>query len=190
MATTQVFVELLIIGMGTGIWLMLLLAAILGYRFDTGIPRADTWCVVVVGGLAYVLGITVDRLARNLFKAVENRMGRKRSHDVEASERKERYILVNSEPLARQIHYNRSRLRICRAWTLNIFLTLVFFLIWNLRVEVIDAGTCGGVIVVGCMLCALVAAAAWTLSGDCEKNLLDSYTFLKEQKEGATKPAL
>jgi hypothetical protein len=190
MATTQVFVELLIIGMGAGIWLVLLLAAILGYRFDTVIPKADTWCVVVLGGLAYVLGITVDRLARNLFKAVENRMGRKRSHDAEASERRERYILTNSEALAGQIHYNRSRLRICRAWTLNIFLTLVFFLFWNLRVGAIEPGTCAAMIVVGCVLCALVATAAWTLSGDCEKNLVGSYTFLKEQKERMTEQPL
>ncbi len=34
----QLFVELLIIGMGAGIWFALLLAAILGYRFDSGNP--------------------------------------------------------------------------------------------------------------------------------------------------------
>lgn len=188
MATTQLFVELLIIGIGAGIWFVLLLAAILGYRFDGGIPKMDTLLLVVLGGTAYVLGITVDRLARGLFKGVERLLAKNRLSDPELTETRERYILVNSEPLARQIQYNRSRLRICRSWTLNILLTLLTFLVWNLRVGAVQLAPCLAVIAVGCMICVLVATVAWILSADCEKNLRDSYKFLRERKDEMVNP--
>lgn len=181
MTTTQLFAELLIIGIGATIWLALLLAAIFGYRFDIGIPKIDTSFLVVLGGLAYVLGIAVDRLARAIFSLVEKVLSKDRLPDPEVIER---HILISSEALARQIQYNRSRLRICRAWALNLLLTLPAFVAWNLRVEAMRLVPCLVVLGVGFLICALMAGVAWVLSADHDKNLQDSYEFLKKCKSG------
>ncbi|MGA2401648.1 MAG: hypothetical protein ABSG91_08060 [Syntrophobacteraceae bacterium] len=131
MTTTQLFVELLIIGIGAGIWFALLLAAIFGYRFDIGIPKIDTSLLVVLGSMAYVLGIAIDRLARMLFRFAEKVLAKDRLPNPEEIER---HIFVSSEALTRQIQYNRSRLRICRAWAFNLLLALPVLVVWNLRV--------------------------------------------------------
>jgi hypothetical protein len=94
----------------------------------------------------------------------------------------ERYILVFSEALARQIQYNRSRLRICRAWALNLLLALPAFVAWNLRVDAIRLVPCLLILGIGLLICVLVAGVAWLLSIDHDKNLRDSYEFLRKHK--------
>jgi len=137
LTTTQLFVELLVIGIGPVLWVTMFLAAVLGYRLDKEIPRLDALSLLVVGGVAYALGTGVDRLARAVLTPVEKWHSaniKTGSFDAEVMERQ---ILVSSEPLGRQIQYNRSRLRICRAWALNAFLILLAFIAWNMRVKVI-----------------------------------------------------
>ncbi|MGA3116134.1 MAG: hypothetical protein ABSF90_17070 [Syntrophobacteraceae bacterium] len=179
MTTTQLFVELLIIGIGAAIWFGLLLAAIFGYRFDVGILKIDTSLLVVLGSMAYVLGIAVDRLARTLFRFAEEVLAKGRLANPEEIER---LILVSSEALARQIQYNRSRLRICRAWAFNILLALPVFVAWNLRVGAMRLVFCWLVVGIGFLICALMAGTAWVLSADHDKNLRDSDKFLEGYK--------
>jgi hypothetical protein len=95
----------------------------------------------------------------------------------------ERHILVSSEPLWRQIQYNRSRLRICRAWAVNAFLILTAFMVWNIRVKVVQVGPFLAMVGLGLLICALMAWAAWALLQDYYKNLRDSYVFLRESKQ-------
>ncbi|MGA7494797.1 MAG: hypothetical protein WB930_18440 [Syntrophobacteraceae bacterium] len=179
MTTTQLFVELPIIGIGAAIWFGFLLAAIFGYRFDVGIPKIDTPLLVVLGSMTYVLGIAIDRLARTLFGYAEKVLAKDRLPDPEEIER---HILLSSEVLARQIQYNRSRLRICRAWALNILLALPVFAAWNLRVGGMRSVPCWVVVGIGFLICALISGTAWVLSADHDKNLRDSYKFLERHK--------
>ena len=179
MTTTQLFVELLIIGIGAAIWFVLLVAAIFGYRFDIGIPKIDTSLLVVLGSMAYVLGIAIDRLARTLFRFAEKVLAKDRLPNPEEIER---YILVSSKELARQIQYNRSRLRICRAWAFNLLLALAAFVGWSLRVGGNRLVPCLVVVGIGFLICVLVAGTAWVLSADHDKNLRHSYKFLEKYK--------
>jgi hypothetical protein len=64
LTTTQLFVELLVIGIGVVLWVALFVAALFGYRFDEGLSRLDPLWFIVVGAVAYALGIAMDRSVR------------------------------------------------------------------------------------------------------------------------------
>lgn len=186
LTTTQLFVELLVIGIGAALWVALFVAAVFGYRFDEGLSRLDPLLFIVVGAVAYALGIGVDRFVRAMLAPLAEKAYRRAIIDKEGlpvAQAMERHILVSSEPLWRQIQYNRSRLRICRAWAVNAFLILTAFMVWNIRVKVVQVGPFLAMVGLGLLICALMAWAAWALLQDYYKNLRDSYVFLRESKQ-------
>lgn len=88
--------------------------------------------------LTYVVGILIDRVADVLFKHMwANRLrGRYFGSDENDTEDEgtdayhlaRRMVLVGPDRLARLIEYGRSRMRICRGWTINGMLLIVA---WN-----------------------------------------------------------
>ena len=77
MSTTNLFVELIVIGLGAAIWVTLLVLAALGLDTRTVLGLAENtvilaWTVPVV----YLLGIVTDRLADGLAQVL--RMEKKR----------------------------------------------------------------------------------------------------------------
>jgi hypothetical protein len=188
MTTTQLFAELLVIGIGAACWLSLLIAAALGYRFDEGIPKLDTSLLVVFGGVACVLGIVVDRLAYAPLKPIEGAQSNAivGGAGYREPEEMERDVLVSSEVLARQVQYNRSRLRICRAWVVNALLISVAFVVWNVRVGVVPLLPSLVAVGVGFSVCILMAWATRALVRDHYKNVLGSYEFLNKGSKPKT----
>jgi hypothetical protein len=182
MATTQLFAELLVIGIGVAIWLALLLGAVLGYRVQEGLPKFDTPALVALAAVAYVLGIVVDRLARNAFRSLEARLSKRilGTEDLPAPHLLEREVLAASEILGFQIQYNRSRYRICRAWVFNSAFITLAFIAWSLRVRAV--GLWEGLVLAaaGALLCTFSAWAACTLARDHYNNLKESYDFLRK----------
>jgi hypothetical protein len=72
MATTAMFIEILIIGLQAVVWLALLAASIFGTK-SVQLQNLSDWetlIVVLVFAIAYVLGILVDRLADTVFLRV------------------------------------------------------------------------------------------------------------------------
>jgi hypothetical protein len=126
MSTTDLFVELIIIGIGAAIWLVLLILSLFGYNW---VPLGvATSLVALVPALAvvYVLGIVVDRVADALFEKVwKPALYRKVYDDKQAYFHDRHLIYIHAERLSNLLEYGRSRLRICRGWTLNAFLILI-----------------------------------------------------------------
>jgi hypothetical protein len=184
MATTQLFAELLIIGIGVAVWLALLVGSVLGYRVEAGLSEIGTPALVALGGVAYVLGIVVDRLARNAFDGLELRLCKSilGTGDLPEPGVLEREILEASAILGSQIQYNRSRFRICRAWVFNSACITLAFLAWNLRVRAVGFWESGALVVIGAFLCVTAAWATRTLARDHYVNLRDSYSFLKTRQ--------
>lgn len=136
MNTTNLFVELLVIGFGAAIWLALLLAAIFGLALP---PAAlSTEVLVLATPLVYLLGIVVDRAADRVFETLweEDLLRAKTSGEPFVGDedyfRRRRYVLNHSEALAKELQYDRSRLRICRGWALNAAVAAVALnvLVW------------------------------------------------------------
>lgn len=125
--TTNLFVELLVIGVGAAGWLALFVCAALGYdaafvKKLLSTPAAILPAIVAI----YLLGIITDRVADSLLHFLRSERQRLRHFPTEDECLSTRgYVLAKSPYFATQFDYSRSRQRICRGWILNFLLLSV-----------------------------------------------------------------
>jgi uncharacterized membrane protein YciS (DUF1049 family) len=191
MNVTVLFVELLMVGIGTATWLALFLAAILNYEFDTMILTDNKALIGTLIAVVYVLGIVMDRLIRGLFVSTIEERARKRIFSDEKvkhiktiaphidernlSMELDKFIRSQSQSLAGKIDYNRSRLRICRAWVLHFLLIGISFACWNSRVHVLSWTTAIWLIGVDALFLIFTWRATCLLAEDHQKDLIESF---------------
>lgn len=128
MNTTNLFVELIVIGAGAFFWLLLFTLSLFGYDwFPWEKVGAATAILLPLLTVTYVLGIVVDRLADRLFSKWDKRL--RYTHGFPNND--EYHIARNHvytyavDRLIALFEYGRSRLRITRAWSINfVMLTL------------------------------------------------------------------
>ncbi|HVP55228.1 MAG TPA: hypothetical protein VMU45_09560 [Candidatus Eisenbacteria bacterium] len=180
MATTQLFVELLVIGFGVTAWLVLFVAAALGWQPSQFSQHLGGVALVPLSALAYVLGIIVDRIARELFARVS---GTALAHPPGTPVADaELLICEKSERLWNSCAYNRSRFRICRAWTLNFAMIAVAYATWNARVRIHDWRHSAAVTALA-FLCSLLAAwATARLNRDYNSQVGKVFRFLSDRQ--------
>ncbi|WP_373527795.1 hypothetical protein [Nostoc sp.] len=134
MNTTALFVELIVIGAGAAIWLIILLLSVFGY---TWIPWKETTAFVAlipVLSVVYVLGIVVDYLAFLLYWKWNERLRRQKFLNNEEYESTRIYVYTYATSnIINRLEYDRSRIRIVRAWSINCFIlginTIIF--VWT-----------------------------------------------------------
>ena len=129
MNTTNVFAELLVIGLGPFTALILIVMIALD---PSGVSSADVFgfassLAMIVPALAatYVLGIIVDRIADEIFGLRSKRIRHAYFENDDDYHNARRTIIFHSEPMYRLRQYGRSRMRICRGWAINAVLLLV-----------------------------------------------------------------
>jgi len=124
-STTNLFVELVVIGMGSALWACLLCCTVCGYGWLNSVPLSP---VLVLPGLVvvYVLGIVFDRVSDWLFGVWDDHL-RVSIHGSVANYRRARILLYaeGSKAACALFDYNKSRIRIARAWSLDLFLCAV-----------------------------------------------------------------
>lgn len=149
MSTTSLFVELIVSGIGTVAWLILLVFSVFGYSWILGQKLADLFTLIPFLALVYVLGIITDHLAHHLYKRAfrkffldlskkfcgqeldqhKNYETIRRNNDHVESVKA--YVYTNaSENTMERFEYDRSRLRIARAWGINFVFLAVSILIF------------------------------------------------------------
>jgi amino acid transporter len=120
MNTTQLFVELLVIGSGAAVAFLILLISsqTINISFISSLIS-----LIPIIAVIYILGILTDRISRSLFCPLENYIERiqkhKNSQDFEIIKCQ---IISKSEHYKAEIVYNRSRVRVCRGWVINFLL--------------------------------------------------------------------
>ncbi len=188
MNTTNLFVELVVIGVGAAIWVMLLVLSLFGFgwvSFDTllSLP-AIIPCLAVV----YVLGIVLDRMADKIFEQWAAPLASQWFKSAEEYRRARTFIYTRSDALRDLFEYSRSRLRICRGWALNSFLILITLnvFVWS-RVTPEDVRF--KVSMFGTIFFLFLGMGAWRawhrLVGNEYKRLHEQYTYLNDQKRKA-----
>jgi hypothetical protein len=191
---TALFVELLMVGIGTATWLGLFLAAILKFKFDTMILTDNKALIGTLIAIVYVLGIVMDRLIRDIFiflieaKAKKNvftdekvKLVKKIAHSINEcnlSMELEKLIRSQSQSLGSKIDYNRSRIRICRAWVLHFILIGISFICWNARVQVLPLTTAMWLLAVDVLFLGLTWKATCLLAEDYQKDLIESFEIV------------
>lgn len=132
MSTTDLFVELIVVGLGAFAWLVLLLLAVLGV--DMALLKsilAEPAAALPALVLIYLLGIVTDRFADRLFNVlwVDKKQQLLYPGGQAGFHQDKTLILAQSDRFAQMYEYSRSRQRICRGWALNGALLLVAALI-------------------------------------------------------------
>ncbi|MGF1568721.1 MAG: hypothetical protein ACFCVD_11745 [Nodosilinea sp.] len=134
MSTTDLFVELIIIGMGSAIWIFFLATSIFSFSWVDSDKLFSLPALIPFLSLTYVIGIVIDRVADTLFEWIwAKKLLRKYYENRDDFHNDRRIIYIHEGRLAPLLEYGRSRLRICRGWALNsslIFLTFNLF-IWT-----------------------------------------------------------
>ncbi len=129
MATTNLFVELVIIGTGAAFWLVFAILTVFGYSwisFDRFVKLFSPPMLIPALSVVYILGIVVDRLADVLFRRWDESlmpgMFKTREEYQEAKAR----LYIKSDSLTKLFEYGRSRIRVCRGWAINAVLIACF----------------------------------------------------------------
>ncbi len=187
MNTTAVFVEILIIGLEAGVWVALLLADLFGTDWIAPAALRGWEDAALVAGLAtaYVFGIFVDRAADSTYGWILGTAwgralaGAGAPRSLEGHGNKRLYVMAKSDGIARFVDYQRSRLRIARATVFNVFLSLVFGLVF--LIARVGAGTTRVLMAAigGIVLWIILLRLAERIARAADDRLQDAYELLR-----------
>jgi hypothetical protein len=142
METTELFVELIVIGYGALFALILLTTSFFGYSWINFDKASSIITILPSLVIAYVLGVLVDRVADWIFKFWDKRIRifqlKDKSNISDDYQRIRTIVFDKSESLRDWFYYGRSRIRICRGWTINfifILLTINLFVFMQISKE-------------------------------------------------------
>jgi hypothetical protein len=192
MNTTSIFVELVVIGLHTAIWVGLIILTFTGYQNLDPEKLFTLNLVLPVLAITYILGILMDRASDMILATQDDRLRSQNDFRGLPSFLSMRfYILSKSSDVYEQLEYTRSRLRIARASILNFAFTTVAvaLFIWfqlgkaltaEYRITVCIAG-----VLVGALL-TWISYQSWAvLSHTYTKNTIQAYTVLRDEADKA-----
>ena len=178
MNTTNLFVELVVIGVGVFIWFALLVFALFGVSW---FPIDNVFLISsAIPALAfiYVLGIIWDRIVDFIFHKFWGEALRKQYFEsIGEYYNDRRNILTNSKELSDLLEYGRSRLRICRGWSVNALMigACLNIFLWRQNSEHTQVI---GISLFGSFSCLILAISSWFAWRNLTKN---EYRKIKEQ---------
>jgi hypothetical protein len=123
MQTTNLFVELLLIGFGAAIWLLQLLGFADIHFTDMAkeFPNQQIIWAGLAIAILYILGILTDRIADHLMDKRNRKILMKiYDNDYEQLLKDRTFLFKEASPLVEYLAYGRSRMRICRGWLFNL----------------------------------------------------------------------
>lgn len=131
MNTTNIFVELVVIGFHTLIGIAIIVFGLTGYQ-NMDVEKLLTINLALPAlALAYILGILIDRISDRIFIVKDYKMRRANNkEDLSSFLTMRFYILYTSKDIYTQLEYIRSRMRIARASVFNFILTAIASLIF------------------------------------------------------------
>ncbi|GHF77251.1 hypothetical protein ACFFSH_33150 [Streptomyces filamentosus] len=120
-AATAMFIEVLVVGIGTLAAAVLLFIALIGPANTSKLaPAADSSLIAGVAlAAAYALGILIDRAADTILAPRRRRL-RIHHFPSDGVYAQARLRLADNPIQAARADYARSRMRICRGWILNV----------------------------------------------------------------------
>lgn len=187
MATTALFVEILVIGIQANVWVVLAFVYLTGITPDFPSGWKDAVTVFALAE-SYTLGIVIDRIADSAYVAVfrpKEKDGKEKDRKVPFSTMRLR-ILKENEQLAGFLDYQRSRLRIARATVFNCVLVVIAVALGEavhcLKGDLSAAGVAGPTAgVAAALLFPLALYAAGRINDAYEKRLAEAYAMYEAE---------
>ena len=134
MNMTSFFVELVVTGIHTALWIALVILSLVGFRDINAESVLTLNLALPILAIAYIMGIIVDRVADRLTFQRDRQI--RNEFDVKGlpSFRAMRlYVLSKSKDVYEELEYTRSRMRITRAGIVNFPLTSLALLLFIWR---------------------------------------------------------
>jgi hypothetical protein len=134
MNTTNLFVELVVIGVGTLFSLILIVLSCFDYRWISWDKVTSSTMLIPLLSITYLLGIVTDRIADAILDSWNKKLRFKTFSTNEKYHEALTYVYnYANERIISLFLYGRSRLRISRAWIFNcIFLAItVPIFVWT-----------------------------------------------------------
>jgi hypothetical protein len=161
MATTNLFVELLVIGVGAACWILLLTLSVFGIELTQADVLKTYPALLSLLALVYLLGIISDRVADFLFDRAFSRPLRAKFFQHKRDYQDARRLVLNTSGRLADMHeYGRTRIRICRGWALNAALIAAGLNVF-LQVRCADEAWFLTATVWGTTACGLLSLACW-----------------------------
>jgi hypothetical protein len=135
MPTTLLFIELLLTGIQSLVWIGLVVTWIFGNNMSNILPLDNysdwiTPLTLIIFGFVYLLGIIIDRLADWIFSKKDDELRKKYTKGKSKLEIQSiKYKLSKEKGITKHLDYNRSRTRIVRSGTLNFGISAAIVLL-------------------------------------------------------------
>jgi hypothetical protein len=190
MNTTSIFVELVVIGLHTAIWVSLIILTFTGHQNLDPEKLFTLNLALPILAITYILGILIDRASDMVLAAQDDRLRSQNDFRGLPSFLSMRfYILSKSSDVYEQLEYTRSRLRIARASILNFAFTTVAaaLFIWFQLGKALAAEyrvmVCIAAALVGVLL-TWISYQSWiVLSKTYTHNTIQAFTVLRDEAE-------
>jgi len=184
MSTTTLFVEILIIGFESLVWIGLLLSII--WNPHDALVQAKAYSeyallwTTLLFALAYVIGIIIDRVADSVYKLFRYTP---RTAPPAAYREMRFRILDESEGIGKFCEYQRSRLRISRATFLNLIILTAVFPVWLIINNQTHLLTIAGSIIAGASLVGLSYYTTYRIDKAQTEALEQAYKIITVDSE-------
>ncbi len=183
MATTTLFIEILVIGTIANIWIGLMVFGLvspapstLGIIIDTA-NKLSVFLLIPFLGLTYVLGWIINFLSENTIEPLfQSRFKKKFFAAANVDYNKVRAVFYQkaSESVVEDLRFDRQLLRISRTSTLNFLLIAISLLFFNTSATL--------VIAIISFLIALVAFWLWTTQYKTSySKMLNTYEVVRDK---------
>jgi 8-oxo-dGTP pyrophosphatase MutT (NUDIX family) len=196
MATTAMFIEILIIGLQAVVWVALLAASIFGIK-SVQLQNLSDWetlIIVLVFAIAYVLGILMDRLADTAFnkiykirKLIKPLIRKSTKGDKDETlpapfGEMRLQIMMQNDTVGKFMDYQRSRLRIARATVLNLPLIIISGIIFLITRTNFSSLQIAMFALVGVVLIALSLYVAFRIDTAQTRTIVDAYRIITNKR--------
>ncbi|MEM7027970.1 MAG: hypothetical protein AAF629_00150 [Chloroflexota bacterium] len=191
MSTTDLFVELIVIGTGGFICLMLLVFTLFGYDWMPWHQMGAPLILVFTLAVIYVIGIIQDRFVDHFFQRWDEPLRAKLFPSIADYYEARRYVYSHGQAMILSLfEYRRSRMRICRGWVVNCLILAILAPIFALTRLPLSFGLREGIAIFCVILFGVGVRATWVIwyrlvSTDYSR-LADTYSFLKMETDQQT----
>ena len=132
MNTTTLYAELIVVGSGATIFIVLLFYSLFGdsswfSKFGGLTSIGSVVSLIPVLSVFYLLGIVISNVAYLLFKSREKRLSDEKLSRIKHEYEEIRNTLYTSthKDLIDEFEFRRSKIRICRGWFINSILIII-----------------------------------------------------------------
>lgn len=159
--TSSLVVELVVIGVGAVLWIVLLVASLFGHGWLLAVQPYSTLLAIPALATVYTLGIVSDRMIDAIFGLIwGGQLRRKHFPDNASYHHARQTVLTGSDRMADKIEYSRSRMRVCRGWAVHsLLIALALNLYCWLQIE--DRSVAFPVHIFGTTMLGVLGVTSW-----------------------------